>query len=99
LAEAFRVLKLGGRFLCLEFSAVDMPGLDLVYRAYSSSVIPVLGRIVAGDAAPYRYLVQSIRRFPRPVLFARMIEEAGFRRVTHRPLSGNIAAIHSAWKL
>ncbi|SDQ93653.1 demethylmenaquinone methyltransferase / 2-methoxy-6-polyprenyl-1,4-benzoquinol methylase [Rhizobiales bacterium GAS191] len=99
LAEAFRVLKLGGRFLCLEFSAVDMPGLDTLYKAYSSVVIPALGRIVAGDAAPYRYLVESIERFPRPVLFARMIEEAGFRRVTHRPLSGNIAAIHSAWKL
>jgi demethylmenaquinone methyltransferase/2-methoxy-6-polyprenyl-1,4-benzoquinol methylase len=99
LAEAFRVLRVGGRFLCLEFSAVDMPGLDLVYGAYSSAVIPALGRIVAGDAAPYRYLVESIRRFPRPVLFSRLIEEAGFRRVRHRPLSGNIAAIHSAWKL
>jgi demethylmenaquinone methyltransferase / 2-methoxy-6-polyprenyl-1,4-benzoquinol methylase len=99
LAEAFRVLKLGGRFLCLEFSAVDMPGLDSLYRLYSSLVIPALGRIVAGDAAPYRYLVESIARFPRPALFTRMIEEAGFRRVTHRPLSGNIVAIHSAWKL
>jgi demethylmenaquinone methyltransferase/2-methoxy-6-polyprenyl-1,4-benzoquinol methylase len=99
LAEAFRVLKLGGRFLCLEFSAVDMPGLDSLYKLYSSLVIPALGRIVAGDAAPYRYLVESIARFPRPALFTRMIEEAGFRRVTHRPLSGNIAAIHSAWKL
>jgi len=98
-AEAFRVLRLGGRFLCLEFSAVDMPGLDVLYKAYSSAVIPALGRIVAGDEAPYRYLVESISRFPRPALFSRMIEAAGFRRVTHRPLSGNIAAIHSAWKL
>ena len=99
LAEAFRVLRLGGRFLCLEFSAVDMPGLDALYQAYSSTVVPALGRIVAGDEAPYRYLIESIRRFPRPALFSRMIEAVGFRRVTHRPLSGNIAAIHSAWKL
>jgi len=99
LAEAFRALKLGGRFLCLEFSAVDIPGLDRLYELYSATVIPALGRLVAGDEAPYRYLVESIRRFPRPALFSRMIEEAGFRRVTHRPLSGNIAAIHSAWKL
>jgi demethylmenaquinone methyltransferase/2-methoxy-6-polyprenyl-1,4-benzoquinol methylase len=76
-----------------------MPGLDVLYNAYSSAVIPALGRVVAGDEAPYRYLVESIRRFPRPALFSRMIEAAGFRRVTHRPLSGNIAAIHSAWKL
>jgi demethylmenaquinone methyltransferase/2-methoxy-6-polyprenyl-1,4-benzoquinol methylase len=99
LAEAFRVLKFGGRFLCLEFSAVDMPGLDRLYEVYSATVIPALGRFVAGDEASYRYLVESIRRFPRPALFSRMIEEVGFRRVTHRPLSGNIAAIHSAWKL
>jgi demethylmenaquinone methyltransferase/2-methoxy-6-polyprenyl-1,4-benzoquinol methylase len=99
LAEAFRVLKIGGRFLCLEFSAVDIPGLDVLYRAYSAAVIPALGRLVAGDEASYRYLVESIKRFPRPALFSRMIEAAGFRRVTHRPLSGNIAAIHSAWKL
>ncbi len=99
LAEAFRVLKLGGRFLCLEFSSVDIPGLDRLYEAYSSAVIPTLGKLVVGDEAAYRYLVESIRRFPRPALFSRMIDEAGFRRVTHRPLSGNIAAIHSAWKL
>ncbi|MFI5013770.1 MAG: bifunctional demethylmenaquinone methyltransferase/2-methoxy-6-polyprenyl-1,4-benzoquinol methylase UbiE [Hyphomicrobiales bacterium] len=99
LAEAFRVLKLGGRFLCLEFSAVDMPGLDTLYDAYSAAVIPALGRLVSGDEAPYRYLVESIRRFPRPALFSRMIAAAGFRRVMHRSLSGNIAAIHSAWKL
>src|SRR6185295_9428690 len=72
LGEAFRVLKLGGRFLCLECSAVDMPGLDALYAAYSDRVIPLLGRLVAGDAEPYRYLVESIRRFPRPALFARM---------------------------
>ncbi|MBV9754735.1 MAG: bifunctional demethylmenaquinone methyltransferase/2-methoxy-6-polyprenyl-1,4-benzoquinol methylase UbiE [Hyphomicrobiales bacterium] len=99
LAEAFRVLKIGGRFLCLEFSSVDIPGLDALYRAYSANVIPALGKLVADDEAAYRYLVESIRRFPRPALFSRMIERAGFRRVQHRPLSGNIAAIHSAWKL
>jgi demethylmenaquinone methyltransferase/2-methoxy-6-polyprenyl-1,4-benzoquinol methylase len=99
LVEAFRVLKLGGRFLCLEFSTVDIPGLDRLYQAYSATISPALGRLVAGDDQPYRYLVDSIRRFPRPALFSRMIEDAGFRRVVHRPLSGNIAAIHSAWKL
>ena len=99
LAEAFRVLKLGGRFLCLEFSSVDIPGLDTLYDAYSKRVIPTLGKLVAGDERSYRYLIESIRRFPRPVLFSRMIERAGFGRVKHRPLSGNIAAIHSAWKL
>jgi demethylmenaquinone methyltransferase/2-methoxy-6-polyprenyl-1,4-benzoquinol methylase len=99
LAEAFRVLRLGGRFLCLEFSAVGVPGLDRLYDAYSANVIPALGRLVVGDDRPYRYLVESIRAFPRPALFSRMIEAAGFRRVAHRPLSGNIAAIHSAWKL
>jgi demethylmenaquinone methyltransferase/2-methoxy-6-polyprenyl-1,4-benzoquinol methylase len=99
LSEAFRVLRLGGRFLCLEFSAVDAPGLDLVYDAYSSAVIPALGGLVTGKADAYRYLVESIKRFPRPPVFAHMIAQAGFRRVAHQPLSGNIAAIHSAWKL
>ena len=66
LAEAFRVLKIGGKFLCLEFSAVDVPGLDRLYELYSSNVIPALGRVVAGDAESYRYLVESIRRFPKP---------------------------------
>jgi len=99
LSEAFRVLRLGGRFLCLEFSAVDTPGLDLVYHAYSSAVIPALGGMVTGKSDAYRYLVDSIRRFPRPAIFAHMIAQAGFRRVAHQPLSGNIAAVHSAWKL
>jgi demethylmenaquinone methyltransferase / 2-methoxy-6-polyprenyl-1,4-benzoquinol methylase len=99
LSEAFRVLRLGGRFLCLEFSSVDTPGLDMLYDAYSSAIIPALGGWVAGNADAYRYLVESIKRFPRPAVFARMIAQAGFRRVSHQPLSGNIAAIHSAWKL
>ena len=70
LAEAFRVLRIGGKFLCLEFSAVDVPGLDRLYDFYSFNVIPALGRLVAGDAESYRYLVESIRRFPKPPDFA-----------------------------
>ena len=99
LAEAHRVLKRGGHFLCLEFSAVDVPGLDRIYDAFSFHLIPRLGRLVAGDAEPYRYLVESIRRFPSPDSFAAMIEEAGFGRVAVTPLSGGIVAIHSAWKI
>ncbi|GJD50042.1 Ubiquinone/menaquinone biosynthesis C-methyltransferase UbiE [Methylobacterium crusticola] len=99
LAEAHRVLAVGGRFLCLEFSHVDVPGLDRIYEAYSFRVIPRLGEWVAGDKESYQYLVESIRRFPRPGAFARMIEEAGFARVTHKPLSGGICAIHSGWKI
>jgi demethylmenaquinone methyltransferase/2-methoxy-6-polyprenyl-1,4-benzoquinol methylase len=99
LSEAHRVLKPGGRFLCLEFSKVDVPGLDRIYDAYSFNVIPRLGQAVTGDAESYRYLVESIRRFPPPAAFARMIEEAGFRRVTHRPLTAGVVAIHSAWKI
>ena len=99
LAEAHRVLRPGGRFLCLEFSKVDVPGLDALYEAYSFNVIPRLGQVVAGDAESYRYLVESIRRFPPPAAFARLIEEAGFRRVSHRPMTGGVVAIHSGWKL
>ena len=99
LREAHRVLKLGGRFLCLEFSKVDVPGFDALYEAYSFNVIPALGQVVAGDAESYRYLVESIRRFPPPAAFGRMIEEAGFRRVTHRLLTGGVVAIHSGWKI
>jgi demethylmenaquinone methyltransferase/2-methoxy-6-polyprenyl-1,4-benzoquinol methylase len=99
LAEAHRVLKPGGHFLCLEFSKVDMPGLDALYDAYSFNIIPALGALVAGDAESYRYLVESIRRFPTRAAFARMMTEAGFRRVTHRPMSGGIVALHSGWKI
>ena len=99
LKEAHRVLKLGGHFLCLEFSAVDVPGFDKLYDAYSFNVIPTLGRVVAGDADSYRYLVESIRRFPSRAAFARMIEAAGFGRVTCRTMSGGIVAIHSGWKI
>jgi demethylmenaquinone methyltransferase / 2-methoxy-6-polyprenyl-1,4-benzoquinol methylase len=99
LAEALRVLKLGGRFHCLEFSAVDVPGLDALYDLYSFNLVPALGRAVVGDAEPYRYLVESIRRFPKPAVFSDMIRAAGFRRVSHRVLSGGIVALHSGWKL
>ena len=99
LAEMQRVLRLGGRFLCLEFSNVDVPGLDALYELYSFNVVPALGRIVAGDAEPYRYLVESIRRFPRPAAFAEMMRAAGFARVSHRAMSGGIVALHSGWRL
>jgi demethylmenaquinone methyltransferase / 2-methoxy-6-polyprenyl-1,4-benzoquinol methylase len=99
LAEAFRVLRPGGRFLCLEFSAVETPILDTLYDAYSMNAIPALGALVAGDAASYRYLVESIRRFPDQKTFMGMIETAGFERVRYRNLTGGIAAIHSAWRL
>jgi demethylmenaquinone methyltransferase / 2-methoxy-6-polyprenyl-1,4-benzoquinol methylase len=99
LAEAFRVLKIGGKFLCLEFSAVDVPGLDRLYELYSSNVIPALGRVVAGDAESYRYLVESIRRFPNPQAFAAMLRAAGFARVTDKLMTGGIVALHSGWRL
>jgi demethylmenaquinone methyltransferase / 2-methoxy-6-polyprenyl-1,4-benzoquinol methylase len=99
LGEFFRVLRPGGRLLCLEFSTVDVPGLDALYDFYSFNVIPVLGRTIAGDAEAYRYLVESIRRFPRPQAFAETIAGAGFRRVTHRVLTGGVVALHSGWRL
>jgi demethylmenaquinone methyltransferase/2-methoxy-6-polyprenyl-1,4-benzoquinol methylase len=99
LREMHRVLRLGGHFLCLEFSNVDVPGLDALYELYSFNVVPALGRAVAGDAEPYRYLVESIRRFPRPNAFAGMMRAAGFARVSHRAMSGGIVALHSGWRL
>jgi demethylmenaquinone methyltransferase/2-methoxy-6-polyprenyl-1,4-benzoquinol methylase len=99
LQEAHRVLRIGGRFLCLEFSSVDVPGLDALYDLYSFNVIPALGRAVTGDAEAYRYLVESIRRFPKPKLFAEMIGAAGFRRVSFTPMSGGVVALHSGWRL
>ena len=99
LREACRVLKHGGRFLCLEFSEVQVPILDDLYDVYSFNAIPALGAVAAGDAKPYRYLVESIRQFPNQDRFASIIEAAGFARVKYRNLSGGIAAIHSGWRI
>jgi demethylmenaquinone methyltransferase/2-methoxy-6-polyprenyl-1,4-benzoquinol methylase len=99
LSEAHRVLKRGGRILVLEFSQVDVPGLDLVYKAFSDNLIPPMGRLVTGDAQPYQYLVESIRKFPNPALFQSMLTEAGFKRVKATAFSGNIATLFSGWKL
>ncbi len=99
LAEAHRVLKPGGRFFCLEFSHVAVPGLAKMYDAYSFTVLPWLGRMVAGDADSYRYLAESIRRFPDQASLAARIEAAGFRHVRYTNLSGGIAAIHSGWRM
>lgn len=99
LAQFYRVLKPGSRFLCLEFSTVDVPVFDAMYDFYSFNVIPALGRTVAGDAEAYRYLVESIRRFPKPQVFAEMIAAAGFRQVSHRPLTAGVVALHSGWRL
>ena len=99
LCEARRVLKPGGRFLCLEFSKVDVPGLDALYDAYSFKLLPKLGGWVAKDEESYRYLAESIRRFPPQAEFARMIGAAGLDQVQVRNLSGGIAAMHSAWRI
>jgi demethylmenaquinone methyltransferase/2-methoxy-6-polyprenyl-1,4-benzoquinol methylase len=99
LSEAHRLLKLGGRFLCLEFSQCQVPVLDRLYDFHSFEIIPRLGKLAAGSAEPYRYLVESIRRFPNQEAFAELIRKAGFSRVTYRNLTGGIAAIHSGWKI
>ena len=99
LREAYRVLKPGSRFLCLEFSTVEMPGLDKIYDLFSFKVIPPLGRMVTGDAESYQYLVESIRKFPKPNAFADMIRDAGFSRVSFQTLTGGIVALHSGWRL
>jgi demethylmenaquinone methyltransferase/2-methoxy-6-polyprenyl-1,4-benzoquinol methylase len=99
LAEAFRVLKPGGRFLCLEFSACEVPLLDRLYDFHSFQVIPRLGQLAAGSAESYQYLVESIRKFPIQEKFAGLIREAGFGRVSYRNLTGGIAAIHSGWRI
>jgi len=97
--EAHRVLKIGGRFLCLEFSSVDVPGLEALYELYSFQIIPRLGGAVAGNREAYQYLVESIRKFPKPKAFARMMENAGFRRVSCTPMTAGVVALHSGWRL
>lgn len=99
LSEAYRTLRPGGRFLCLEFSRVDVPILEQLYELWSFKAIPAIGEAVARDRAAYEYLVESIRRFPPQQAFAKMIEKAGFERVTFRNLTGGIAAMHSGWKI
>jgi demethylmenaquinone methyltransferase/2-methoxy-6-polyprenyl-1,4-benzoquinol methylase len=98
LSEARRVLRPGGRFLCLEFSRVDVPGIEELYDLYSLTTIPALGKIVTGDGQPYRYLVESIRRFPDAPGLARRMEAAGFSNVGFRILSAGVVAIHSGWR-
>jgi demethylmenaquinone methyltransferase/2-methoxy-6-polyprenyl-1,4-benzoquinol methylase len=99
LAEARRVLKPGGRFLCLEFSRLQVVAMAPAYDAWSFKVLPRLGRLVAGDADSYRYLAESIRTFPDQPTLAGMFRHAGFSRVSVRNLSGGIAAIHQGWRL
>ena len=99
LAEAYRTLRPGSRLLVLEFSEVDLPGIDRLYDAWSFNAIPAIGRAVTGDAASYRYLVESIRRFPGADDFARMIEAAGFERVRYDRFTGGVVALHEGWKL
>lgn len=99
LKEAHRVLKPGGKFQCLEFSHVDVPGLASLYDAYSFTAIPAIGKVVTGDGAPYRYLVESIRTFPDQEKFESMIRQAGFGHAGHRSLSGGIVAIHWGWRI
>uniref|UniRef100_A0A8C5W6Q7 2-methoxy-6-polyprenyl-1,4-benzoquinol methylase, mitochondrial n=1 Tax=Microcebus murinus TaxID=30608 RepID=A0A8C5W6Q7_MICMU len=99
LQEAHRVLKPGGRFLCLEFSQVNNPLISRLYDLYSFQVIPVLGEVIAGDWKSYQYLIESIRRFPSQEEFKEMIEDAGFHKVTYESLTSGIVAIHSGFKL
>ena len=99
LAEAYRVLKRGGRFYCLEFSTTEWPGFKEVYDAYSHKLVPKIGEMIAGDAESYRYLIESIRRFPTMPEFEKIIREAGFVRTKVEPILGGLVAIHSGWKI
>jgi demethylmenaquinone methyltransferase / 2-methoxy-6-polyprenyl-1,4-benzoquinol methylase len=99
LREANRVLKRGGRFYCMEFSSSDWPGFSNLYDAWASNVIPRIGKAVADDEESYRYLVESIRRFPRPNAFKAMVADAGFVRAAAEPMLGGLVTIHSGWKI
>lgn len=99
LREAHRALNRGGRFYCMEFSSSDWPGFANLYEAWASNVIPRIGKAIADDEASYRYLVESIRRFPRPDAFKRMVAEAGFVRPAAEPMLGGLVTIHSGWKI
>ncbi|PCI33165.1 MAG: bifunctional demethylmenaquinone methyltransferase/2-methoxy-6-polyprenyl-1,4-benzoquinol methylase UbiE [Alphaproteobacteria bacterium] len=99
LAEAYRVLKPGGRFLCLEFSKVNTPLLRKIYDSYSFHILPRFGEMITGDRKSYQYLVESIRQFPTQDKFKSMISEAGFSRVTYRNMTGGVVALHSGWKI
>ena len=99
LREAHRVLKRGGRFFCLEFSTSEWPGFGKAYEVYSDNVIPRIGKAVADDEGSYRYLVESIRRFPKPEQFRRMVADAGFARAAAEPILGGLVCIHSGWKI
>ena len=99
LAQAHRVLKFGGRFFCLEFSTTEWPGFREAYDAYSHHVVPRIGKALAGDSESYRYLIESIRRFPPMPRFEQMIRDAGFARTKVEPILGGLVAIHSGWKV
>jgi demethylmenaquinone methyltransferase/2-methoxy-6-polyprenyl-1,4-benzoquinol methylase len=99
LGEAGRVLKRGGRFFCMEFSSSDWPGFSNLYDAYAANVIPKVGKVVTNDEESYRYLVESIRRFPKPNAFKAMITDAGFVRAAAEPMLGGLVTIHSGWKI
>jgi demethylmenaquinone methyltransferase/2-methoxy-6-polyprenyl-1,4-benzoquinol methylase len=99
LREAHRVLNRGGRFFCMEFSSSDWPGFSDLYDAWASKVIPRIGKVIAKDEDSYRYLVESIRRFPRPPAFRQMIADAGFVRAFAEPMLGGLVTIHSGWKI
>ena len=99
LEEAHRVLKPGGRFMCLEFSKVDLPVLKKIYDVYSFKLIPHFGEMITGDKDSYQYLVESIRKFPTQEKFEKMIKTAGFKKTSYRNLSGGIVAIHSGYRI